>query len=88
MKIKFKNFIIEEDNRSFILTEFTKNKTTWAEYMSEQTYPSTLLRCLEKIHHKLKKGSTDEITLQEYMARIEEINTKFLDELKWVTFEK
>ena len=96
MKLQYLNFIIEEDRNWFILSELwitpDFNKNTWEpnknagqEVVLDQTYPATLLRCLEKISHKIKKGNPKEFNnLQDYIKEITEINSKFTEDLKLI----
>ena len=96
MKLKYLNFIIEEDRNWFILSEiwivpnnnkitWEVNKRAWEETILDQTYPATLLRCLEKIAHKIKKDNKKEFNnLQNYINEINEINNKFINDLKLI----
>lgn len=93
MKLKIYNFEIEEDRNSFILTEYweieeTINwKKTWniRVWVKDQTYPSTLARCFEKIQHSLKKNKNIVLEIEEYKKEIEKINNDFIQEIKNIT---
>lgn len=85
MKLKIYDFEIEEDRNSFILTEFweIKNKDWEIRYWEKnQTYPSTLERCFEKILHTYKKNKNITLELDEYLKEITKINNEFLEELR------
>lgn len=92
MLIKFKNFVIEYDRNSFILSELWVvwdkdikwNPTVNAgkEKIVDQCYPSTLERCLEKILHKQKKTSSEALELKDALELLQKINDKFISDLK------
>jgi hypothetical protein len=87
MKIKFKNFLIEEDTRSFILTELWIRKTwdnVWEEYNVSTIYPSTFENCLLRILHSIKKNKQDVIELNNYIEALKIINEEFLNDLRLV----
>ena len=97
MKLKYLNFVIEEDRNWFILSEvwiipeinkisWKKNKNAWDTSILDQTYPSTLLRCFEKISHKIKKDNKKEYnSLQEYIEEIKTINDNLIKDLNLIT---
>lgn len=91
MKIIYKNFEIEEDRNSFILTKYwtvplydrnwKQNKTAWERVIIEQVYPSSLKRCLEKILHSIKRDNESKLELKDAIKEIERINNKAIEEI-------
>jgi len=63
MRIKFKNYIIEDNRNAFILsilwTKGEESKNKWEEYIKEQIYPYTLQLCFEEIF-KIEKMNIKE----------------------------
>ena len=65
------------------------NKRAWEETILDQTYPATLLRCFEKIAHKIKKDNKKEYnSIIEYMKDIENVNNKLVWDLKDLILNK
>lgn len=84
MKLKIFNFEIEEDNKSFILSEYWDIKTKeWdiSYWIKSQIYPSTLTSALKRIRHKLRKKDASEVNLDVYISKIEEIDERFILEI-------
>ena len=81
MKIKYKNFEIEEDRNWFILREiwitsefnkitWEKNKLAWEERVIDECYPSTLEKAIEKMLHRMRWSKSDVVELSEYIKLI------------------
>ena len=84
MIIKYKNFTIEQDRNWFVLTEYgimKKGDNIGEDFIKDQTYPSTLEKCLEKIAHKLKKSSPEVLELNEAIECIKGINKEFISDI-------
>lgn len=85
MKIIYKNFIIEEDVHSYILTDIgvrDKGENIWEEYIREQVYPSTLERAVEGILKRIKTNKQETIELRNFIEETKRINSEFLEELR------
>ena len=86
MKIKYKNFLIEEDTNCYILTEFwiawdrAKEENMWKEMIVNQKYPHTLERCLEIIRYRLSKNKTCVIELDKYINELKNIDKDFIND--------
>lgn len=85
MKIRYKNFEIEQDRSCWVLTEYwiiQKGKNEWKEWIIDQIYPSTLEKTLESMKDRLvrKKQSTTE--LKGFIEEIKQINKEFIEDIK------
>jgi len=85
MKIKYKNFILEEDKYWYILSEiWLKEKwdNIWEEYIKTQIYPSTFERWIERIIQLLRINKTEWFELRWYIEEYDKMNKEFLEDLK------
>jgi len=92
MKITYKDYEIEEDRNGFILTRYSItperdkngniNKTAWEKVVADQTYPTTLERCFEKILHHYKRSALIELELKDAIQEIKRIDEQFIIELR------
>lgn len=85
MKLKIKNFIIQEDRNGFILEEYgDKKQKDWSivYWLKDITYPSTLENALQSALHKYKWQKTEVLEFENYIKEIKEINDDFLKDLK------
>lgn len=91
MEITYKNYTINEDARSFILTEFwfrpdndkdgNPNPKAGEKYIVSQVYPSTLFNCIDRIMHKEKKNKDAVIELTKAADELKKINEQFINDI-------
>ena len=87
MKIIYKNFIIEEDGNSFILTDIgvrEVGENVGEEYIREQVYPATLEIDIEGILKRIKNNKKETIELRDFIEETKRINSEFLEEIKTI----
>ncbi len=77
MKIKYKNYIIEDDRNCVQLYEI-KTKKDWnnigEEFESDKIYPINIGLALENILEKERRSKEDTLDLEWYIKEIKEIN--------------
>ncbi len=85
MKLKIKDFIIQEDRNGFILEEYGDKKQedgTFIYGLKETTFPATLEKALEKALHRYKWHKTEVLEFENWINEVKKINKDFLNELK------
>ena len=93
MKIEFRNYIIESDRSSFILsimwTSDPIRKRDWTitppkYWVRDQKFPNTLLRTFEIILDYEQKKLIDNTEIEKVITELKNLNTQFLIDLKEV----
>lgn len=85
MKIRYKNFEIEQDRSCWVLTEYgiiKKGKNEWEEGQIDQIYPSTLERALESMKDRIVRKKQSTVELMGFIDELKQINKEFLEDIK------
>ena len=69
MKLKYKNYILEEDRNCIRLSENKISKKTGDEY-EDVCYPKDMKHALNKLFEIEKRNKQDTVELQEYIKMI------------------
>lgn len=97
--IKFNdNYDIETDKYNWILKEYTfitarnkknyKNVEIGDKVLINTTYHGTLQTLLESMLERKRKNIGKKTTIEEYIAKLEKMQTKFLKEISKIDMEK
>ena len=85
MKLKYKNYIIEDDRNCVRLSEIKIAKVwgnIWEEYESDVVYPVDTQKALYIIFEKEKRRKEDTMELSTYMVAIKELSQELKDFIK------
>lgn len=92
------NYDIETDKHNWILNEYAivtekniknyKNVAVGDRVLIRVTYHSTLQQLLESMLERKRKNIGRKSTIEEYIARLEKMQTKFLKEISNIKIEK
>lgn len=86
MKIRIKNYEIEQDRSCYVLSTYKtskEGKNIWEEYIADQIYPATLQSALEKVAEKIKNKDI-ELDIHKLLEYIKKENESFIDQIKEV----
>ena len=84
MKIRIKNFEIEEYQYGYILTEkgiCKEWKNKWEEYDVNTWYPNTLTRCFERIRHLARLSHKEDVELKNVVEQLQEMDDNFIKQI-------